>query len=360
MKILDSLPKPSPALGTKFYESNFEKRLNFSTAAKINYDLYKSSSRRQDTPRYKPIKIDIEPVSRCNFACTMCVVSTWDKGKRSNDLTFEDFKLILKNEPQITEIKLQGLGEPLMIGDSLFSMISLARKEYIWVRTTTNASLLHTNNNVKKLIDSKVCEIQVSIDGASSKTLEAIRKGSKANRVFDNCVKLNEYADNQDWNCTKMWTVVQKNNFLELEALVLKAAELGFKTQCFSIDLHGWGINEWQNINQNQTIDNMSLERLTGLISLGNSNGVRVEFWQNATKYSTSDPTKLCPWPFERTMISSDFRVTPCCMISNPDTLEIGTSYSEESWNSVEYQSFRNAHLNGNIPKQCKMCYEDK
>jgi MoaA/NifB/PqqE/SkfB family radical SAM enzyme len=358
MDALSSLPKPSPALGIEFYENNFKRRLDFSIEAKLNYHKYTTGNIKQSIPNYRPFKIDIEPNSRCNFACTMCVVSTWDKGKRSDDLTFDHFKLILKNEPQVTEIKLQGLGEPLMVGDAFFSMINLARSEHIWVRTTTNASLLHINNNFGKLIDSQVCEIQVSIDGASHQTLEKIRKGSKAKRVFENCIKLNEYAAHQNWNCTKMWTVVQKNNVSELEDLVLKASELGFKTQCFSIDLHGWGINEWQDINQNHTVDDMSLERLEGLINMGNSKGVKVEFWQNSTKYSTSDQTKLCPWPFERTMISSDMRVTPCCMISNPDTLEIGTSYNKSSWTSVEYQNFRSAHLTGNIPSQCKMCYE--
>jgi pyrroloquinoline quinone biosynthesis protein E len=358
MKTINDLPKPTPALGLEYYENNFHRRLDYSFEAKANYDKFTNSNKRNLKPDYRPLKIDIEPVSRCNFACTMCVVSTWDKGKRSDDLTVEDFKTILTNEPQVTEIKLQGLGEPLMIGDSLFEMIRLARAEYIWMRTTTNASLLHRNNNIEKLIDSGICEIQVSIDGASENTLELIRKGSKAKRVFENCLKLNEFASSKNWNCTKMWTVVQKNNLLELENLVLKAYELGFKSQCFSVDLHGWGIDQWQVINQNNSVETLSFERLNNLISLGQAHGIKVEFWQNSTKYSRSDKSKLCPWPFERTMISSDLRVTPCCMISNPDTLEIGKQYSESNWTSREYQEFRNSHLTGKIPPQCEMCYE--
>jgi len=360
MNSLTTLPKPSPALGISFYQKNFQDRISFSQAAFSNYKLFEKSPKKEIAPKYRPFKIDIEPVSRCNFACQMCVVSTWDKGKRSSDLAFEHFIQILENEPQVIEIKLQGLGEPLMMGDDLFRMIKFARDQHIWVRTTTNASLLHKNNYIDKILDSGICEIQISIDGASNDSFEAIRKGSKSKVVFENCVNLNKKANEIGWNCTKMWTVVQKDNINELELLVAKSAELGFKSQCFSIDLHGWGTSEWTSINEGLTVqkDELSFERLTKLIDIGRSKGIKVEFWQNSTKYSTSKPETLCPWPFERIMISADMRVTPCCMISNPDTLEIGTGYNSESWTSTTYQAFRQQHLSGNIPNECAMCYE--
>jgi len=355
------LPSPTPALGQSFYEQNLNLRLEYSAAARDNYANYISSNRREILPSYRPIKLDVEPISRCNFKCTMCVVSTWEKGKRSDDLTLESFQSILQSEPQVVELKLQGLGEPLMLGEPLFEMINFARRQFIWVRTTTNASRLHINENYRKLIDSRICEVQVSIDGATEKTFEAIRNGSKAKRVFENCQILNSYAAGSGWNCTKMWTVVQSANVGELEALVDTAFNLGFTSQCFAIDLHGWGLEEWNEKNKRSesTMNSLSSQRLLNLVEYGQNKGIKVEFWQNSTKYSTSSPEKLCPWPFERTMISSDKRVTPCCMISNPDTFEIGKGYSSNIWASVEYQDFRTKHLNGDIPEACRMCYDE-
>lgn len=360
--VILSLPKPTPALGEEFYQENLSARLNHSLVARENYQLFLESNRRRAMPQYRPIKIDIEPVSRCNFRCTMCVVSSWEKGKRAQDLSLESFEEILKSEPQIIEIKLQGLGEPLMLGESLFEMIRIARSQHIWVRTTTNASLLHLNDNYMKLIDSGICEIQVSVDGAKEATFEIIRKGGKAKRVFSNCHMLNSYAAKVEWRCAKMWTVVQASNLPELEDLVHLASELGFKSQCFAIDLHGWGVEAWNKINNSVGIRTESLDstRFFKLIEIGKELGITVEFWQNSTKYSTSQPEMLCPWPFERTMITSDIRITPCCMISNPETYEIGSRYEITSWESLDYQNFRNLHLSGQIPEVCKGCYSDR
>ncbi len=361
MKLPSTLPLASPALGNEYYVQTREKRLSFSIEARANFNSYLNSSRRTTTPNYRPIKIDIEPASRCNFRCQMCVVSTWDKGKRSEDLSFHHFKHLIDNEPQVLEIKLQGLGEPLMVGDPLFEMIKYATNQHIWVRTVTNGSLLHKNDNIEKLIDSKIGEIQISIDGATEVTMEKIRKGSHAKKVFANVKALNEKAYESNYRCTKMWTVVQKDNIDELEMLVNLASELGFGCQCFSLDMHGWGIGDWVNLNNSRNADDALLgeERLRNLVVLGEKMNVRVEFWSNSSKYSTSDPGSLCPWPFERYMVSSDMRVTPCCMISNPDVLEIGKRLPYVSvWDSSSYVQFRQAHLDGVIPKACKMCYE--
>ena len=361
MKLPSILPLASPALGSKYYEEIREKRLAFSPEAQSNYNMFKSSSRRSDNPEYRPIKIDIEPASRCNFRCQMCVVSTWDKGTRASDLTFSHFKHLIDNEPQVLEIKLQGLGEPLLVGDALFEMIRYASNQFIWVRTVTNGSLLHKNNNILKLLESNISEIQISIDGAIEDTMEKIRKGSHARKVFANVSALNEKARELGRNCTKMWTVVQKDNIEELELLVKIASELGFSNQCFSLDMHGWGISDWVTINNSRIAQSSSLteERLLGLVKLGRELNVRVEFWTNSSKYSTSSEESLCPWPFERYMVSSDMRVTPCCMISNPDVLEIGRGLDYESvWDSDSYKKFRLSHLQGSIPKACRMCYE--
>jgi MoaA/NifB/PqqE/SkfB family radical SAM enzyme len=361
MRLTARLPLASPALGKDFYEEFREKRLAFSPEARLNFQKFTSSPKRNATPNYRPVKIDIEPASRCNFRCQMCVVSTWDKGKRSEDLTFGHFKRLIDSEPQVLEIKLQGLGEPLIVGDPLFEMIKYAVDQHIWVRTVTNGSLLHKNNNISKLIDSKICEIQVSIDGATENTMESIRKGSHAKKVFSNVTALNEKAREANHRCTKMWTVVQKDNIDEMEMLVQLASELGFTSQCFSLDMHGWGIGDWINLNNSRIASGPSLneERLLNLIDLGNKLNVRVEFWSNSNKYSASSIESLCPWPFERYMVSSDMRVTPCCMISNPDVMEIGKGLSYESvWESSHFEKFRKSHLDGEIPKACKMCYE--
>ena len=78
-----------------------------------------------------------------------------------------------------------------------FEMIKYARQKKIWVRITTNASLLHLRDNYKKLVDSDVCEVDISIDGYNKEKYEKIRVGGKYEITTENCKRLNEYGEEQ-------------------------------------------------------------------------------------------------------------------------------------------------------------------
>ena len=104
-------------------------------------------------------------------------------------------------------------------------------------------------------------------------------------------------------------------------------------------------------------VDQINDNRLHDLLERGKSLGINVYFW-GKNKYSTESKESLCPWPFERAVISSDLRTVPCCVISTPDAYEIGKGLSfSKAWLSDEYASFRESHLKGNVPNVCQQCY---
>jgi pyrroloquinoline quinone biosynthesis protein E len=360
-QLLD-LPAPEPAAGLDAYVRERELALLHSSARRENYEQYLRSSRRHARVDYLPIKLDIENVSRCNFRCTMCVVSDWPKGKRAADMPFEDFKQLIDEQYGLVEIKLQGIGEPTMQGDVFFEMIRYARSQHIWVRTATNASLLHLRDNYKKLVDSDINEIQISIDGADAATFEAIRRGSRFDTVIENCRLINSYCREKGVVRTKMWTVVQEGNQHQLEDLVNLAGELGFRNQAFELGLHGWGLEEWNIKNAKVNVEHrLDRERLTRLVEQGKHLGVKIGFWSLEEKYSTSSKEQLCPWPFERAVVTSDLRTVPCCVIGNPDAYELGEGEKfSQVWSSNQFADFRQAHLDGNIPKVCQACYSNE
>ena len=61
---------------------------------------------------YKPLTMDVEPTTGCNFRCTMCQVSSPDF--KAKNMTIKTFLTLIKNNPQLIKIKLQGMGEPLV------------------------------------------------------------------------------------------------------------------------------------------------------------------------------------------------------------------------------------------------------
>ena len=358
---LRDLPAPEPSAGIETYKRERDLALAADPRRADNYQKYSASHRRDSDVSYLPIKLDIENVSRCNYKCTMCVVSDWAMGKRADDMPLESFKALLDEQYGLVEIKLQGIGEPTIQGDAFFRMIAYARSKHIWVRTTTNASLLHLKNNWQKLADAGPNEIQISIDGATADVFEKIRRGSVFKQVTENCKTINRYLTDQDKRITKMWTVVQKENRHQLPDIVDLARELGFRDLAFALSLANWGLDEWRDRNDAVTVeDSVSNDEAWRLIERGKRLGVRVGFWNSTDKYSTHAFETLCPWPFERAVVTSDLRTVPCCTIGNPDAYEIGRDLKKsftELWASKEYKEFRQAHLDGQIPDVCKSCY---
>lgn len=358
------LPQPTPAAGVEAYRRERELALAADPARRANFDRYMAHDRRSAEVDYLPVKLDIENVSRCNFRCTMCTVADWPKGRRAEDMTLQAFERLLDEQVGLLEIKLQGVGEPLLQRDPFFAMIRAARARHIWVRTTTNASLLHLKDNLRQLVDADPNEIQVSIDGATRRTYEAIRVGGRFDQVAANCKALNAYCRDKGVRRTKMWTVVQQANRHELPALVDLAAGLGFASLVFSLALSDWGLDHMNARNAAASVlDALSPEALMALVERGRPQGVEVGFWVVSEKYRMGDPATLCPWGFERAYIGSDSRVSPCCYVGNPDVYEIGDGIGPERsfaelWFGPEFIAFRRAHLEGRLPEICRNCYE--
>jgi pyrroloquinoline quinone biosynthesis protein E len=281
-------------------------------------------------------------------------------------MSFHEFRRLIDENHGLLEVKIQGMGEPILGGDDYFAMIKYARSQGIWVRTVTNGSLLHLKENFKSLLDCDPNEIQVSIDGATQETFEAIRRNSHFNRVIANVSQLNHYAETVGRKVTKMWTVVQQRNAHELPQLVNLAADLGFSACVFSLDVGNWGKSDWQKRQENiATREQPDIETLWDLVAQGENLGVRVAFWNIEARYSAEN---LCPWPNERTYVSSDMRIVPCCMVADPDTYEIGTTPKEglygegrsfaDIWFGEEYKEFRAMHRVGLLPQICQGCYK--
>ena len=351
--------QPQPAAGKEAYVRERELALAHSPRARENYERYKRSARRSGAVDYLPIVLDIENVSRCNYRCIMCLTNDFENGKRARDMTVDEFKKLIDDQYGLIEIKLHGIGEPLLQGEKFFEMVRYARAKHIWVRTVTNASLLHLRENYKTLIDTGINEVQISIDGADKETYEKIRRNGKFEQVFSNCQKINHYCKELGISRTKMWTVVQEANIHQLEELVDVAAAMGFTNQVFSLQCYWWGSDDLANRNKKATVDyQIDSARLARLVEKGKNLGVTVCFWNIADKYSAASPETLCPWPFERAFIASEGRTVPCSMIANPDNYEIGDGEDfGVVWDSKEYTAFRQAHLDGAPPPACRSCY---
>ena len=342
------IPKPSPI---KEYEEIRQKGFSLYPKRYENYIKYNQSKNKINID-YLPIKLDIEPTSKCNLKCSMCIVST---GENSNlNLSFKDFKNILDEQIGVFELKIQGLGEPFL-NPEFIKMVEDASNKYIWTRSTTNATLLHKNEYYKKIIDANIGELQISIDGVKKETYEKIRINSDFELVKENCKLINNYQKEKKVQKTRMWTLLQKDNFEDLFEFPKFAKELGFDRLTISIDVNGWGNEEWDKKNTSKRVL-LTQENVDELLDIAQKIGIELTFWDISSKY---DKNNICQWPFSRCMISATKKIIPCCLISDEKVYNFGdVEKFDEIWLGNEYTKFRQNHLDNKIPNICKFCYE--
>lgn len=351
----------TPQADKILYDAMLKKGFEIYPKRYENYQKY-LENKKSLKPNFMPIKADIENVGRCNFRCAHCIASTYTNSNKIRDLGFDVFKKFIDAQFGLIEVKVQGIGEPFLDKD-FTKMIEFASNKFIWTRSTSNASLLHLNDNYKKIIDANIGELQISIDGATAEVFEAIRLGGKFDRVTKNCILLNEYANQISKNPkTRMWSVLQNKNFHQAKDLVKLAKDLGFKRITLSVELRGWeGYKDISEFTQKQKISDNGLnqEWFNDLSEFADGIGIDLSFWYAATRFNAKNP---CFWPFERLFLSSDGFIVPCCTICDPKVYNYGKieDFDRIWFNDERLTEFRRAHLGGGgIPKICLNCYGD-
>lgn len=116
--------------------------------------------------------LQIEPTTRCNFACGFCAGRHLDQ----SDLPLETFEALLDQLPDVEHLELQGEGEPLM-HPAFFEMAGRARARGIEVSTISNGSFF-SDARIAKILEADIGSILVSIESADPDAFRAIRGGS--------------------------------------------------------------------------------------------------------------------------------------------------------------------------------------
>src|SRR5437660_12459105 len=139
--------------------------------------------RRLPLPRF----LQVEPVGQCNLRCRMCPIPFRQDGPPYGPPAFMDFDTftnLLDQFPDLEELQLQGLGEPMM-HPRLFDMVEYAVRRVSRVSTNSNMTLLNPAR-AERCVASGLTELHVSIDGATEASYEAIRVRAHFDRVIAN------------------------------------------------------------------------------------------------------------------------------------------------------------------------------
>jgi MoaA/NifB/PqqE/SkfB family radical SAM enzyme len=182
--------------------------------AKLKKDVGFWLSRKINYPLVPPDTLQLSITSRCNLRCEMC--SAWKDANKADELTLEEIKNVISQckEWGVKEINLCG-GEPL-ISEIIFEVIDFAKASDMRVILTTNGTLI-TEDIAKRLIQSKLDIITISVDGARAATHDKIRVQPGAfDKIMQGVRHLNNCPDAK--KLIKVFILTLSNyNFDELE-----------------------------------------------------------------------------------------------------------------------------------------------
>ncbi len=127
-----------------------------------------------------PTKLFVEPTTRCNFKCAMCVKQAQDNEIQEGDLSLETFKALVPAFDRLQTLIFSGIGEPLL-HPQLEQFIALAKKhmpEKSRIGLQTNGCLLDTRR-LASLLNAGLDTVCLSLDAFSPDMFQQIRAGGE-------------------------------------------------------------------------------------------------------------------------------------------------------------------------------------
>lgn len=192
----------------------------------MNFDPARLLRRVFYLPGPAPRHVDIEISTRCNLHCLMCRRQMVDYGDQLMD--FALYRDIVDRLPgEVELVSLGGYGE-MLLHPRFFDMVAYAHSRGVSTQTTTNGSLLHSPEQIRKLLECGLDRLHVSLDYVRQPTAPTPLGHEFSTKVLRNLEHLAEVRCARAGglilgvNC-----VVHADNFDQLMELIGYAADIG-------------------------------------------------------------------------------------------------------------------------------------
>ncbi len=322
-----------------------------------------------------PHFVQIEPVGQCNLRCRMCPIQFRGEGAPGQPRAYMEFAVFCKlvdQFPKMTELQLQGLGEPLLHRD-FFKMVSYAAERGIRVSTNTNLTVM-SEERAQECVQSGLHAMHVSLDGATAQTYQAIRVRARFERVLRNLRRLVQAKARLQSALPhlRLVAVVMRRNLDELPQLVRLAHEEGIDTVFVQHLCHDFGestlpaqYQPMRSFIDEQTLLNDDPERVEHAFSAARAQAraLNVTLRLPNLKPRAHPPAmpgrQRCDWPWRGSYISYDGKAMPCCMVATPDRIHFGDMARDgvaQVWNNQQYTAFRDQLASTTPPEVCRSC----
>lgn len=298
-------------------------------ASRILWSYYKSRITGKAQIKGLPISVAFEPTTSCNLRCPECP-SGLRSFTRPTGMLEKNSYLQWLNELQqsLCYITFYFQGEPFL-NKSLPDMILEAHRRNIYTATSTNAHYLNSEM-CKKIVESGLDKLIISIDGTTQDVYESYRVGGKLSKVLDgtkNMVVAKKQLRSRTPHLVFQFLVVQPNEH-QIDEVKQLAKTLGVDEVIF------------------KTAQVYNYEHGNNLIPL-QSKYARYKRLANGTYQIKNKLLNHCWKMWHSCVITWDGKVVPCCFDKDAK-YKLGDLTKEtfkSVWLSDPYKQFRQSLL---------------
>lgn len=291
----------------------------------------------------QPMTISFEPTTACNLRCPECPSGLRSFSRETGNLKSDFFrKSIDEIADKLLYLIFYFQGEPFINPDFL-NMVGYAHKKGLYTITSTNGHFL-TEDMCKKVIDSKLDRIIISVDGTTQETYESYRKGGELQKVISGTKNLIDTKKNMKSTTPHIiyQFLVVKPNEHQIDDLYTLANELGVD----EVKLKTAQIYNYKDGNELiPSIDKYS----------------RYKKLENGTYGVKNELLNHCWKLWHACVITWNGVVVPCCFDKDADHKlgNLKTADFKSIWKGKSYDKFRKRLLSGREHIEiCKNCTE--
>ena len=324
------------------------------------------------TPAHPPVCLYLETTNRCNLLCTTCP-RTYEELEPPADMSWELFRSIVDQIPNLPRAVLHGVGEPMLV-KHLPRMVSYLKERGTYVLFNTNGTVLNERNG-RALIDARLDELRVSFDAANAASYRAIRGKNYFNRILKNVRAFRDLQEREGALKPRVsaWLTGLRETVAQLPDFVRIAAETGVK-EVYLQRLVFFGENAIGMARPDQALyEQVSGEEAAHIdhaaqiaASLGmtfSASGAASEPGMSLKRSDNGSPWSMCRRPWTVMYITANGRALPCCIAPfsqrGYENYTLGDATQQtlrEIWTGEAYRDFRRGLLSDKPPAACASC----
>jgi len=327
---------------------------------------------RTEAAAHPPVCVYLEITNRCNLLCTTCP-RTYEELEPPADMSWDLFRSIVDQLPDLARAVLHGVGEPMLVAD-LPRMVAYLKDRGIYVLFNTNGTVLSERNG-RALIAAGLDELRVSLDASNRESFKAIRGRDYFNRIVRNVRVFRNLQEREGHTKPQVsaWLTGLKETVEELPAFVKLAAEIGvqevYLQRLVFFDQSAIGKAQpdqalFERLTREEAASLRQAEDLARALGITfSASGAASEPGLSLKKTDEDSPWSLCRRPWSLMYFTANGRALPCCIAPfsqhGYDNYTLGDATQQslrDIWNGPAYRQFRRALLSDKPSAACANC----